>query len=237
MPSDLSMKNTVPSGGFAADRFFDRTGLQIEVLREILDGIAGLVSLVDGRNGYAGTRDYRSAKRNCRVHDYDPRIGLGRRIRFGVAGEWIELDRKALRVSLDPLEVDAYNLLHRLLPLARSIDQISVALDEKVQTIGLKRHRPQKTWRTAWRSLTKAAGLRGLRFHDLRHQAITELAEAGASDATMMALAGHMSREMLEHYSHVRMEAKRTALDKLESGLMGLTRQESIARQQLKSVN
>jgi hypothetical protein len=30
-----------------------------------------------------------------------------------------------------------------------------------------------------------------------------------------------MSRRMLEHYSHVRMAAKRTVLDKLESGLMG----------------
>jgi hypothetical protein len=49
------------------------------------------------------------------------------------------------------------------------------------------------------------------------------MAEAGASDATLMAVAGHMSRRMLEHYSHVRMAAKRTALDKLESGLMGST--------------
>ena len=65
------------------------------------------------------------------------------------------------------------------------------------------------------------APLRGSRFHDLRHQAITELAEAGASDATLMAVSGHMSRRMLEHYSHVRMAAKRTALDRLESGLMG----------------
>lgn len=69
--------------------------------------------------------------------------------------------------------------------------------------------------------LRAAAPIRGLPFHDLRHQAITELAEAGASDATLMALAGHMSRRMLEHYSHVRMAAKPTALDKLESGLMG----------------
>jgi hypothetical protein len=35
-----------------------------------------------------------------------------------------------------------------------------------------------------------------------------------------MALAGHMSREMIEHYSHVRMAAKREALDKLAGGLM-----------------
>ena len=55
---------------------------------------------------------------------------------------------------------------------------------------------------------------------NLRHQAITELAEGGAPDATMMALAGHMSREMLEHYLHVRMVAKREAVEKLSGGLM-----------------
>jgi hypothetical protein len=36
-----------------------------------------------------------------------------------------------------------------------------------------------------------------------------------------MAVSGHMSRRILEHYSYVRMASKRTALDKLESGLMG----------------
>jgi integrase len=70
----------------------------------------------------------------------------------------------------------------------------------------------------AWK---RAAGpFLGFRFHDLRHQAITELAEGDASDATLMAVAGHMTRDMLEHYSHVRMTAKRHALSKLETGLM-----------------
>src|SRR5262249_50010271 len=111
--------------------------------------------------------------------------------------------------------------------------------------------RPQKSWRTAWRKLARenrvagrpgssegrldsGHGLRGqlqrgsgrLRRSvacdsDLRRQAITKMAEAGASDATLMAVACHMSRRMLEHYSHVRMAAKRTVLDKLETGLMG----------------
>ncbi|MBS1829165.1 MAG: site-specific integrase [Acidobacteria bacterium] len=80
--------------------------------------------------------------------------------------------------------------------------------------------KPQKGWRSAWRSLTKEAGFPGFRFHDLRHQAITEMAEAGASDATIMAVAGHIDRAMMEHYSHVRMAAKRDVLTKLESGLM-----------------
>jgi len=77
--------------------------------------------------------------------------------------------------------------------------------------------RCQKSWRTAWRKLTKVAGLQGFRFHDCRHHAITELAESQASDATIMALAGHVSRKMLEHYSHVRQEAKREAVNTLSA--------------------
>ena len=58
----------------------------------------------------------------------------------------------------------------------------------------------------------------GFRFHDLRHQAVTELSEGGASDATIMAIAGHLSRKMLERYSHSRMAAKRNALEALAKG-------------------
>jgi integrase len=75
---------------------------------------------------------------------------------------------------------------------------------------------PMRSWRTAWRSLTIAAGLQGLRFHDLRHHCITRLAEAGVPEQTLMAIAGHVSREMLEHYSHVRMQAKREAVAALD---------------------
>ena len=78
--------------------------------------------------------------------------------------------------------------------------------------------RPMKTWRKAWRSLTRAADLRGLRFHDLKHLAVTEMAERNASDMTIMAIAGHVSRRMLEHYSHIRMEAKSRALEALATG-------------------
>jgi hypothetical protein len=68
--------------------------------------------------------------------------------------------------------------------------------------------------------LTAAAELTGFRFHDLRHTSITELAEAGAPDATLTAIAGHMTHHMLEHHSLVRMQAKREAAEKLSSELM-----------------
>jgi integrase len=82
---------------------------------------------------------------------------------------------------------------------------------------GIDGSRPQKTWRTAWRKLTSNADLVGLRFHDMRHLCITELAERGAPDQMIMALAGHVSRRMLEYYSHIRMDAKRDAVESLLS--------------------
>jgi len=106
---------------------------------------------------------------------------------------------------------------------------------------------PMSGWRSAWRSLTRAvkcpacgelqnpsktcsnnecgadvekvkSSIAGLRFHDLRHHAITELAESQASDRTIMSIAGHVSQRMLAHYSHVRIDAKRRALDALAVG-------------------
>jgi integrase len=70
---------------------------------------------------------------------------------------------------------------------------------------------PAKSFKTAWGSLRAAAGVR-CRIHDLRHTAITKLAESGASDSTIMSIAGHLSRAMLERYSHIRMNAKREAV-------------------------
>jgi integrase len=69
-----------------------------------------------------------------------------------------------------------------------------------------------KSWRSAWRRALKDAGL-SIRFYYLRHTCITKLAEGQASEQTLMSISGHLSRKMIEHYSHIRMSAKRAALD------------------------
>ena len=83
---------------------------------------------------------------------------------------------------------------------------------EKPDTSNIGPSQPIKSWRTPWRRALKDAGL-NIRFHDLRHACITKLAEGQASEQTLMSIAGHLSPNMLEHYSHIRMAAKRTALD------------------------
>jgi integrase len=66
----------------------------------------------------------------------------------------------------------------------------------------------------AWEALRKRAGVQ-CRLHDLRHTAATKMAEAGVPESTMLALMGHMSRAMMERYSHIRMAAKREAVEAL----------------------
>ena len=74
--------------------------------------------------------------------------------------------------------------------------------------------RPVTTIKSAWEGVRDAAGVQ-CRFHDLRHTAITKLAEQGVPDSTMKALAGHVHEKMLERYSHIRMAAKRDAVEAL----------------------
>ena len=75
---------------------------------------------------------------------------------------------------------------------------------------------PIGSWKVAWTIARKNAKVRA-RWHDLRHSFVSRLAESQASDATMMAMSGHLSRKMLERYSHTRYEAKQTAIAVLDT--------------------
>jgi integrase len=113
----------------------------------------------------------------------------------------------------------------------------------------------QRNWRTAWRALVKsakcelgklaatkaiAAGkdpqsatkaaeerLAGFRFHDMRHHCITKLAESGQPDSVILSIAGHVSKRMLDHYSHIRDLAKQKAVAAVESYCPGVARKQA----------
>jgi integrase len=77
--------------------------------------------------------------------------------------------------------------------------------------------RPMVTLKTSWKTVRVGAKVKG-RWHDSRHTFITGLAESGeAADETIRDIAGHVSKQMLKHYSHIRMEAKRRAVEALVS--------------------
>jgi integrase len=173
---------------------------------------------------------------------------------------WRDVDLLEKTVTVGKSKTEAGE---RVIPLNGDALRVILALYERAKELGavlpdhfvfvaceaghLDPTKPQASWRTAWRNLTRAVNcpscgllqgpgaicasescradiskvvspLAGLRFHDLRHHAITELAESQASDSTVMSIAGHVSPKMLAHYSHVRLQAKRKALDALATG-------------------
>jgi integrase len=77
--------------------------------------------------------------------------------------------------------------------------------------------KPLGSWKKAWSTAKKEAKVE-CRMHDLRHNFISALAQTQTPDATIQAISGHLSRKMLEHYSHVRGEAKRRAVELLQIG-------------------
>jgi integrase len=77
--------------------------------------------------------------------------------------------------------------------------------------------RPLSEWKSAWYTALRQTGLK-YRWHDLRHTFITRLLEnPNNSEETVRALAGHVSRKMMEHYSHIRQKAKEAAIAGLET--------------------
>ncbi|MEP7311825.1 MAG: site-specific integrase [Pseudomonadota bacterium] len=66
-----------------------------------------------------------------------------------------------------------------------------------------------------WRLTKQKLGLHDLHFHDLRHEAVSRLVEAGLSDQEVSAISGHKSMQMLKRYTHLRAEDLVAKLDRI----------------------
>jgi hypothetical protein len=75
---------------------------------------------------------------------------------------------------------------------------------------------PQSSWDKEWNELRKRAGISHRRFHDLCHSYITRAAEAGVPLLVIQAQVGHLSTEMVAHYTHVCQEAIHHAAEQIE---------------------
>lgn len=64
----------------------------------------------------------------------------------------------------------------------------------------------RKTLYSAWSSFIGRTGIEGLRFHDLRHEAISRFFERGLSLPEVAAISGHKSYKMLLRYTHMKPE-------------------------------
>ena len=105
----------------------------------------------------------------------------------------------------------------REIPLSSRLFKL---LSAKRKTEGLVvqfRDRPVRIIKTTWKTVLRNAGVRHVRFHDLRHTFNTRLMEAGVMQEVRMALMGHSTGSRVHAtYTHIELPVKREAIRKLE---------------------
>ena len=114
----------------------------------------------------------------------------------------------------------------RTVPLTKgAADVLKAAMDNPVQPEdtpliffgepGRDGERRPYTFKPAWFAALRSAKIIGLRFHDLRHEAVSRLVEAGLNDQEVAAVSGHKSMQMLKRYTHLRAEDLVSKLDQI----------------------
>jgi integrase len=79
-----------------------------------------------------------------------------------------------------------------------------------------------------WRQLTKAASIKNLRIHDLRHSFASELASGGASLPLIGALLGHSNPATTARYSHLYADPQRAAVERVGATYEAATKSETV---------
>jgi integrase len=132
----------------------------------------------------------------------------------------IDLERRVVRLT------DTKNGSARTVPLCKEAKKIlRMALDNPVRPIdtdyvfwgepGRDRKRRPYEFRMAWKKIIKDTQIDNLRFHDLRHEAVSRLIEAGLGDQEVASISGHKSMQMLKRYTHLRAEDLVERLDQV----------------------
>jgi integrase len=120
--------------------------------------------------------------------------------------------------ELMSIRIEDVNFLSKTIRLIRTKndEQRDVPLSKKAYEIVQKMKGDRNTgellyrWRTpeglksAWRRLRQDAEIKGLRFHDLRHEAASRFFEKGLNQFQVAAITGHKTLQMLKRYTHLR---------------------------------
>jgi integrase len=131
--------------------------------------------------------------------------------------EWARVDLSTSRVTLYRTKSGK----PRGVPLNRAVYDALVGLEPDVATrTGLVfKGRVAGTWagiRTAFAGALAAAGIKGFRFHDLRHTAASTWSCAGAVSRTCRKSLGHSDLKMTQRYAHLSRAHMRAAVDALD---------------------
>ncbi len=126
--------------------------------------------------------------------------GMRRGEILGLRWEHVDLDR---RIAFLPLTKNGSS---REVPLSTKAVQVLAKQRQRNDTPSPFPVAPNG-FRLAWERLRRGAGLSDLRFHDLRHEAISRFFELGLNIPEVAVISGHKDPRMLFRYTHLRAEA------------------------------
>ena len=112
---------------------------------------------------------------------------------------WADVDLEARTVFL-PKTKNGHPRTVPLSPRALEIICSTPEVADKVFPISAN------ALRLAWERLRRRAGIFGLRFHDLRHEAVSRFFEKGLNIPEVAAISGHRDPRMLMRYTHPKAE-------------------------------
>lgn len=121
------------------------------------------------------------------------------------------------RIRTIPLTEDAHWALQQLIQRAKSLGASApfhyiFPFRTSLEHWDVTKPMSESSLRKPWYAARAEAGLKWVRMYDLRHSAITRLAEAGVPSSVILSMAGHVSRKMQDHYTHISDSAKRRAV-------------------------
>ena len=139
--------------------------------------------------------------------------GLRRGEILGQRAEHVDYTRRLLYVTTSKTAGGE----GREIPLTDRLFTVLESLRKPEGLIFTFEGKPLRRIKTAWKSAIRRAGIRHIRFHDLRHAFNTRLMEAGVMQEVRKSIMGHSSgKEINAVYTHVELPLKREAIRKLE---------------------
>jgi integrase len=121
------------------------------------------------------------------------------------AGELISLRWDNINVTKrTALLSDTKNGERRVVPLSSRALQVLSTVERTGETVFPISS--SYTISNAFKRATQRAGIIGLRFHDLRHEAVSRLFERQFNTMEVASISGHKSLQMLQRYTHLRAE-------------------------------
>ena len=141
---------------------------------------------------------------------------------FGL--RWKDVDWRSMEISLETSKngegrVIPFSALPRLGEILHRAKEETASIqkdaDRIVPLVFHKNGNPVRDTRKDWREATKAAGLEGVLFHDLRRSAVRNMERAGVPRSVAMKVTGHKTESIYARYAIVDSIAMSEGLAKL----------------------